>query len=86
MSDPTTLTDPNRPSASVHSPPPPAPRRERLAPAIGAVLVLTGLVALLDDVDLFHIPWWFALLVGGVGLAIALMAATIRSLLAPPPT
>lgn len=60
---------------------PTTPRPERMAPAIGAFVVIIALSSLLDDTGLLRHPWWVPLVVGVTVGAVALMARTVQRLL-----
>lgn len=65
MSDPATTV----------TPPP-----ERVAPIIGAFVVIVAVSSLLDDTGLLRHPWWVPVVVGVALAALAGMARTVRRL------
>lgn len=65
------------PDATTTAPP------ERVAPAIGVLVVIVALSSLLDDTGLLRHPWWVPLIVGLVVASVVLMARTVRRLVEP---
>ena len=59
------------------------PRRPRVTPAVGALLVAVAVTSLLDDADLVSLRWWIPFAVAAVLAALAVVALTVRRLLAP---
>jgi hypothetical protein len=55
-------------------------RPERVVPVLGAIVVVTAVLSLLDDLGIATVPWWAGLLVGVAVASIALTVRGVRSL------
>ncbi len=64
-------------------PDPTEPRPTRVTPAVGALLVVVAVTSLLDDADLVSVRWWLPFAGAGLVAALAVVALTVRRLLAP---
>lgn len=76
MSDPTLVEQTADTSGDI------APR-PFLAPLVGAFAVLIGLSSLLDDTGLLTNPPWLPIALGVTGIAVAVIARTLRRLFRP---
>ncbi|MCU1499768.1 MAG: hypothetical protein JWM47_3721 [Acidimicrobiales bacterium] len=67
------------------SAPPADPGHERVAPAIGLVLVTLATLSLLDDTDVLHSSPWLPFVLAMVVGALAIAVRTVLRLRQPPP-
>ena len=59
------------------------PPQERVAPAIGLLVVVIAASSLLDDTGVLEHPWWVSLAIGLAAFAVLLVARTVAELLRP---
>lgn len=78
-SEPSASSEPTLPAPDPGS----GPRPTRLTPAVGVLLLAVAGTSLLDDADLATVRWWFPFAVAALVAALAVVALTVRRLLAP---
>lgn len=61
----------------------PEPRPTRVTPAVGALLVVVAVTSLVDDAGLVSVRWWVPFAAAAILGALAVVALTVRRLLAP---